>query len=103
VADYEIPSAVIMKSSAATLYGVFILVIYGEIFTSVIGNIFGLERQIGKFWKVPSIFIIILLFMITVMISEVGYGRLLSYFYPLFGYMSLIFLLLVMRSKNREE
>ena len=41
-------AAIIMKSAAETLYWVFIFVIYGEIFTSVIGNIFGLERQIGK-------------------------------------------------------
>ena len=99
VMDYEIPAAVIMKAAAENLYWVFILVIYGEIFTSVIGNIYGLQRQISRFWKVPSIFIIILLFMIAVMISEVGYGRLLGYLYPLFGYISLIFLVLVWRSK----
>ena len=99
VVDYQIPSAIIMKSVAETLYWVFIFVIYGEIFTSVIGNVFGLERQISSFWKVPSIFIILLLFIITVMISEVGYGRLLHFLYPLFGYISLIFLVLVWRSK----
>ncbi len=99
VVNYEIPAAIIMKSVAETLYWVFIFVIYGEIFTSVIGNIFGLERQIGKFWKVPSVFIILFLFMLAIMISEIGYGRLLSYLYPLFGYISLIFLVLVWRSK----
>lgn len=99
VMDYEIPSAIIMKSVADTLYWMFIFVIYGEIFTSVIGNIFGLERQISHFWKVPSIFIILLLFMITVLISEIGYGRLLGFLYPLFGYISLIFLVLVWKSK----
>ena len=75
VADYLLPSAIIMRSVAETLYWVFIFVIYGEIFTSVIGNIFGLEKQISDFWKVPSIFIILLLFIVTVIISEVGYGR----------------------------
>ena len=99
VVDYDIPSAIIMKSVAETLYWVFIFVIYGEIFTSVIGNIFGLERQISRFWKIPSLFIILLLFIVTVVISEIGYGRLLSFLYPLFGYISLIFLVLVWRSK----
>jgi uncharacterized membrane protein YkvI len=89
-----------MKSAAEALHWVFILVIYGEIFTSVIGNIFGLERQISNLWKMPSIFIILLLFMIAFFISEVGYGRLLSYLYPLFGYISMFFLVLVWRSKG---
>lgn len=97
---YEIPSAVIMKSASEALHWIFILVIYGEIFTSVIGNIFGLERQISQFWDVPSIIIIGLLFLIAFFISEVGYGRLLGYLYPLFGYISLFFLILVWRKKT---
>lgn len=101
VAYYEIPAAVIMKSVASPLYGFFIFVIYGEIFTSVIGNIFGLERQISRFWKIPSFFIIMFLCMIVVIVSEVDYGKLLSYLYPLFGYISLIFLVLVWKSKGK--
>ncbi|WP_057912287.1 hypothetical protein [Peribacillus muralis] len=97
---YEIPSAVIMRTAASQLYWMFILVIYGEIFTSVIGNIYGLQRQISRYIKLPSILIIALIFLVALGISEFGYGRLLGYIYPVFGYISLIFLMLVWKSKG---
>jgi uncharacterized membrane protein YkvI len=93
--SYEIPMATIMKSLASGLYGVFILIIYGEIFTSVIGNIFGLERQIKKYINVPSIMIVIGIFVICYLVSQFDYSTLLSYLYPLFGNISLIFIVLL--------
>lgn len=92
---YDIPMAVIMKSLASGLYWIFILVIYGEIFTSVIGNIFGLERQIKTFVQLPSLVIVGGIFFITIMISFIPYGTLLSYLYPIFGYVSILFIVLL--------
>ncbi|HJV32020.1 MAG TPA: hypothetical protein VJ558_07470, partial [Bacillales bacterium] len=42
---YQIPMAVIMKNLASGFHWVFVLVIYGEIFSSVIGDVYGLDRQ----------------------------------------------------------
>lgn len=92
---YEIPMAEIMKNVASGFYWIFVLVIYSEIFTSVIGNVFGLERQIKQLVKIPSILSIFLIFFITYLISLVDYGKLLSYLYPLFGYISILFFVLL--------
>ncbi|WHX42068.1 hypothetical protein QNH36_08025 [Mesobacillus sp. AQ2] len=92
---FEIPMAVIMKQLAASLYWIFVLIVYGEIFTSVIGNIYGLERQIQKHIKVPSMLIVSFLFLICYFISLIDYGTLLSFLYPVFGYISLVFIVLL--------
>ncbi|RSD28217.1 YkvI family membrane protein [Mesobacillus subterraneus] len=92
---FEIPMAVIMKQLASGLYWIFVLIVYGEIFTSVIGNIFGLERQIQKYIKLPSLLVVALLFVICYFISLIDYGTLLSVLYPVFGYISLIFIVLL--------
>lgn len=97
---YEIPSAELMRSGASNLYWVFILVIYGEIFTSVLGNIFGLQKQISsRFQKFPETIIILSIFFITYIISQIEYGRLLGFLYPAFGYISMLFLVLVWKKK----
>ncbi|RFU63474.1 YkvI family membrane protein [Peribacillus glennii] len=101
---YEIPTAELMKNGAANLYWIFILVIYGEIFSSVIGNIFGLQRQISStFRRVPDIIILFAILFITYMISRVGYGRLLGLLYPAFGYISILFLILVWKEKTNKR
>ncbi|HYK72119.1 MAG TPA: GerAB/ArcD/ProY family transporter [Pseudoneobacillus sp.] len=92
---YEIPMAVIMKNIASGFYWIFVLIIYGEIFTSVIGNIFGLERQLKRYIPLPSILIVSIIFMVTYFISLIDYSTLLSYLYPLFGYISLLFFIIL--------
>ncbi|WP_409305221.1 hypothetical protein [Peribacillus sp. SCS-155] len=103
VGQYEIPSAELMKNVASSFYLIFILVIYGEIFTSVIGNIFGLQQQISMYFNVPILVIILGIFSVAFLLSEVQYGKLLGYLYPMFGYISMVFLVLVWRTDIRQN
>lgn len=92
---YDIPMAMIMKQLAPGFYWFFILIIYGEIFTSVIGNVFGLERQIRTYISLPSLVIVGGIFFITFFVSFIEYGTLLSYLYPIFGYVCIMFIVLL--------
>ncbi|MCA1059391.1 GerAB/ArcD/ProY family transporter [Rossellomorea aquimaris] len=95
VTQYQIPMAVVMKSFVSGFYFVYILIIYGEIFTSVIGGVFGLEKQLSNYWKGPSFFTFTGIFLMIYSLSFFEYSELLSYLYPLFGYMSLVFIILL--------
>lgn len=103
IESYEIPMAVIMKNLAGGLYWIFILIIYGEIFTSVIGNIFGLERQIRNYLSIPSMMIVGMIFGVSFLISLVDYGTLLSYLYPVFGYICIVFIILLWMKPLEES
>ncbi|MFL6562413.1 MAG: hypothetical protein ACJ8MO_40720, partial [Bacillus sp. (in: firmicutes)] len=93
--QYNIPMAIIMKNLAPFFYWIFVLVIYGEIFTSVIGNVFGLDRQLKQYLPIPTMVSVTLIFIVSYLISLVNYGTLLSYLYPLFGYICMIFFILL--------
>ncbi|MEH7076099.1 YkvI family membrane protein [Neobacillus drentensis] len=93
--SYNIPMAIVMKNLAPFLYWIFVLVIYGEIFTSVIGNVFGLDRQLKQYLAIPTMVSVTLIFIVAYLISLVNYGTLLSYLYPLFGYICMIFFILL--------
>ncbi|PLT28943.1 YkvI family membrane protein [Peribacillus deserti] len=103
VLQYEIPTAEIMKHIASNFYWIYIMVVYGEIFTSVIGNLFGLERQLRSYIKIPSIFILLILFLTSYILSLIDYGNLLSYLYPLFGKISVLFLILIWLRAGRTK
>ncbi|WP_066066226.1 YkvI family membrane protein [Neobacillus soli] len=92
---YDIPMAIIMKNLAPFFYWIFVLVIYGEIFTSVIGNVFGLDRQLKQYFPVPTMLSVTFIFAVSYLISLVNYSTLLSYLYPLFGYICMIFFILL--------
>ena len=92
---YDIPMAIIMKNLAPFLYWIFVLVIYGEIFTSVIGNVFGLDRQLKQYMAIPTLASVFAIFAVSYLISLVDYSTLLSYLYPLFGYVCMTFFVLL--------
>ncbi|MEH6940277.1 YkvI family membrane protein, partial [Bacillus sp. JJ722] len=100
ILEYDIPSAELMKSVATPFYWVFIFVIYGEIFTSLVGNVFGLEKQLQKYFNIKSMLIFLAIIIAAYSVSLIQYRTLLSVLYPLFGYVSLLFLLLLFRSKE---
>lgn len=95
VHQFEIPMAEVMKTLMFSFYWLYVLVIYGEIFTSVIGDVFGLERQIKSAVSLPSLLIVFAILSVAFFISLFGYGSLISILYPIFGYMSLTVLFLL--------
>ncbi|MGM0840970.1 MAG: YkvI family membrane protein [Bacillota bacterium] len=101
VTQYQIPMAVVMKSFVAGFYMIYIIIIYGEIFTSVIGGVFGLEKQLTNYWKGSSLMTFTGIFLVIYSLSFFEYSELLSYLYPLFGYMSLLFIVLLWMKPNK--
>jgi uncharacterized membrane protein YkvI len=99
---YDIPMAVIVLQSAGSLYVSYVILIYGEIFTTLIGNAYGLERQLQRYVQVPRMALVLLLYMAIFFISLVKYGTLLAFLYPLFGYMSMIFLLMLVFKPGKK-
>ncbi|UGB32352.1 YkvI family membrane protein [Metabacillus sp. B2-18] len=99
VMDYDIPMAEVMKTTFYAIYFIYIAVIYGEVFTSVIGNLYGLERQIASFLNIPSMIIVCSILCVAAFISKFGYSSLISTLYPIFGYVCLGVLLLLMIKK----
>ncbi len=96
---HSIPTAAVMKAVAPFLHGIYLLVIFGEIFTSIIGNAYGIERQLHKSTRLPSLLIYAVLFTGCLAVARFDYAELLSILYPLFGYLSIVFLALLLRKK----
>jgi uncharacterized membrane protein YkvI len=92
VLSYEIPIAEIVGGLGITVHYFFVLVIYGEIFSTLIGNLFGLAGSLRKNIRLSGNGILISLMLGSYLLSQVGYAELLHYLYPVFGMIALIFL-----------
>lgn len=96
---YEIPMAEVVKYFGTFIHIFFLFVIYGEIFNTVAGNVFGIARQLKVTFDLHYRHTIVMILFIIFLISQVGYGNLLTVLYPLFGYIGLIFLLFLLLKK----
>lgn len=102
ITQFEIPMAIIVQNTFGSIYFVYVAIIYGEIFTSIIGNVYGLGKQLQQYISLKMIWIYIMIIAIVMLISKINYGTLLSILYPLFGYISLIFMILLWIKKDKS-
>ncbi|BFH69042.1 membrane protein [Paenibacillus dendritiformis] len=102
ILQFQLPMAEIIRSLGPFVHVLFLLVIYGEIFTTLIGNVFGVTRQIQSLYKLPKSAIVLAVLLACFIISQAGFTSLLTYLYPLFGYLGII-LLIVLAAKRLPE
>lgn len=100
IAGAEIPMAKIVSQWNPFLHHFFNMVIFGEIFTTLVGNIFGLSKQVQSLYpRIPFNKLILLLILVSYVISQFGFARLVHFFYPIFGYISIGFFALLLLRK----
>jgi uncharacterized membrane protein YkvI len=95
---YSIPMAEIIKQIGTVLHILFVIVIYGEIYTTLIGNVYGISRKLSGSTQ-PKKSVIILILLVCYFVSLIGFDSLVKYLYPLFGYMGCVVLLSLMFKK----
>lgn len=101
VKDLDIPMAQVISEFGRPVSLLFTLVVFGEIFTTVIGNVFGMMRQAHSTFKISEPFAAIIILLGSFLVSQWGFRYLISFLYPAFGAIGLLFLfrLMIYRKK----
>jgi uncharacterized membrane protein YkvI len=99
VLQLDVPMALVIKDIGWLIIFLFVVVVYGEVFTTLIGNVFGIARQIHNVIQVPEKWTILMILLTSFVISQVGFSTLVEYLYPLFGYMGLLLLIILVVKK----
>lgn len=89
---YEIPLLYIANRFGKPLQIMLLMVIWGEMFSTQVSDIYSISKTLEERFKLPFKKGIFLVFLITIPISQIGFGRLISILYPFFGALSLVFL-----------
>lgn len=100
--SYDIPMGEIVRQLGMLIHILFLLVIYGEIFNTVVGNVFGIALQLKAALHMDYHRAIRLILAVIFVISQIGYGKLLTTLYPLFGYLALFMLGMLLVKKLPE-
>lgn len=93
----------IVEHYGTLIHLLFLLVIYGEIFNSVVGNVFGIARQLKTRFHLRYNHAVLIILLVIFLVSQAGYGKLVSVLYPLLGYMSLFALVFLFFKKIPVE
>lgn len=93
IAQFEIPMGVVVSALGSIFQLLYLFLIYGEVFTTLIANVYGLSLQIETKFKLTRRTITLTILVICYFVSQIGFSSLLSTLYPLFGAISLFWLL----------
>ena len=83
-------------------FSIFVL-IFGEILTTYVGNLYGMTRHFSKTLKLGNLQLTLGLLLITFAISLFDYGRLIESLYPFFGQLGLLFTFVLLFKKGRTH
>ncbi len=103
IARFEIPMGTIVHQLGREMQLLFLLVIFAEIFTTFIADVYGLALQLEQRLHIRQKPIVICILALCYAVSQIGFSTLLSTLYPIFGCISLFWLgFLVIRRKAIE-
>ncbi|UFJ42666.1 hypothetical protein LOK74_09310 [Brevibacillus humidisoli] len=97
----DIPMAFITEQWNDYLGLFFIIVLYAEIFTTLISNVYGITEQLREIFTLEERTIHVTLFTVSFAFCLFGYSQLLLFLYPLFGYLGLATLLRISVYRRR--
>lgn len=93
--EFSIPMAEVVRKFNSVFHFFFVLIIFGEVFTTLIGNIFGMTKQLQSITGLRSSSFIYIILLVAYLISFINYGQLLHILYPLIGWVSIVLLPLI--------
>jgi uncharacterized membrane protein YkvI len=99
IAKFDIPMGGIALEFGTWIHWIYVFLIFMEIFTTLVADIFGLTLQIEERVHFSKSLITGFLLMLCFFVGQFGFGPLLSTLYPLFGMLSLGWLFLMGRDR----
>jgi len=91
-AQFEVPSLFVAGRLASVVQLAFSFILWAEIFTTIIGTVYGLAARITASTQFNYNIITMVLMVMALGLSQLGFAGLVGTIYPLFGYISLFFL-----------
>lgn len=95
IAQFEIPMAHLIRPFGRVLQYFYLFVIYGEIFTTYIANVYGIVLQLQQRTRLPRQALVAIILALSYVCGQFGFKALLTTLYPAFGFISLSWLVML--------
>ncbi|UQZ36097.1 hypothetical protein C2I18_22730 [Paenibacillus sp. PK3_47] len=98
ILQYEIPMGTIAFRLGAIVQIIYLMLIFLEIFSTFVANIYGVGVQLQQRLPIAPALVTPLLMLVCFLFSQFGFSSLLAIFYPIFGALSLVWVVTLLRA-----
>lgn len=95
VVTADMPMIYILTGLGRGVALLFALLVFAEIFSTLVANVFGIVQQLKQWISLPPTLLILVILAVCYLISLVGFPSLLSILYPFFGQIVFLFLFML--------
>jgi uncharacterized membrane protein YkvI len=103
IEQMEMPMIALLYDLGGTIPLLFSVLVYAEVFSTLVANVFGLSVQLREVTRLRTTTIILGILLISYAISFVGFGSLLRFLYPLFGQLVVLFLVMLLYRQWKDR
>lgn len=103
IAQFEIPMGAITNRLGQMMQLLYLFMIFAEIFTTFVADVYGLSLQIRQHFPYRREIVTIVILALCYITSQIGFSVLLSTLYPLFGIVSMVWLVMIMRRRGKTQ
>lgn len=104
IQQFEIPTGQIIAPLGQRVQLLFLFVVYAEIFTTLIADVYGLSLQLQQHTGLKRNTVAAIALLLCLAIGQIGFKTLLSTLYPLLGLVSLAWLAkIAMKQRSRPD
>ncbi len=103
IMQYEIPMGQTVMMLGRSIQVIVLFIIFAEIFTTLLSDAYGLTLQLQQHTGWSQALLLGFVMIISYWISQVGFSRLLSTLYPLFGMISLLWLAMIIMKRTAPK
>jgi uncharacterized membrane protein YkvI len=89
---YEIPLLYISHRFGNVIQVLLVCIIWLEMFSTEVSDVYSVGKAITQIFNIPYKTAVVLIILIAIPISQVGFVNLISVIYPAFGFISLLFM-----------
>lgn len=100
IVQFEIPMTHVISRLGQGVQLAFVGVIFGEIFTTLIANVYGLTLQLRQRTRLPYNGLVLTILLASYVVSQIGFSTLLSTLYPIFGMVSMLWFVRMIRPRG---
>lgn len=103
IQQFDIPMGGIARETGPWIHYIYIFLIFMEIFTTLVADIYGLTLQLQERFKVSGWLLTLSVLLFCFLAGQFGFGPLLSTLYPLFGMLSLGWMFLIGKDRKPRQ
>jgi uncharacterized membrane protein YkvI len=102
ILEYEVPMGFLSSTFSPLMQGLFIVALWGEIYSTLIANVYGLGSQLASPRRpAQGSLVTVLILTAAFFVAQVGFSNIVHYLYPFFGNLSFLLLLMLLWPRTK--